>query len=353
MLRRMARIAVVTSHPPFAEGGHLVIARALVDALAARGHEATVMRTPQNRFGRQGAAYLSTWLTDVGLAHDGGRIDQVISLRFPSYAVRHERHVCWINHRMREYYDQWPRFRRSLSGRARLKEGVRRRIVHAADRYLLTRNVTRLYAQSRTIQARLARWGRIPADVVHPPAPPRPYRCDGYGDYVLVVSRLAPLKRVDLVVEALREPAASSVRCVILGDGQDRASLAARVAEYGLDGRVTVRGQVGEAELLDHLARCRAVCFPAAQEDYGLVTVEAFASAKAVVTCTDSGGPAELVADGVNGRVVAPEAPALAAALGALMDDAPLAERLGGAARRQADAMTWDRALDRLLLVRA
>ena len=185
----MARIAVVTSHPPFAEGGHLVIARALVDALTARGHEATVMLTPQNRFGRQGAAYLATWLTDVGRAHDGGRIDQVISLRFPSYAVRHERHVCWINHRMREYYDQWPRFHGSLSGRGRLKEGVRRRMVHAADRYFLTRNVTRLYAQSRTIQARLARWGRIHADVVHPPAPPRPYRCDGYGDYVLVVSQ--------------------------------------------------------------------------------------------------------------------------------------------------------------------
>ena len=348
----MARVAVVTSHPPFAEGGHLVIARALVDALTARGHEATVMLTPQNRFGRQGAAYLATWLTDVGQAHDGGRIDQVISLRFPSYAVRHERHVCWINHRMREYYDQWPRFRRSLSRRGVLKEGVRRRIVHAADRYLLTRNVTRLYAQSRTIQARLARWGRIDADVVLPPAPPRPYRCDGYGDYVLVVSRLTPLKRVDLVIDALREPAASSVRCVILGDGEERPALAARIEEHGLGSRVTLRGAVAEAELLDHLARCRAVCFPAAREDFGLVTVEAFASDKAVVTCTDSGGPAELVADGVNGCVVTPDPPALAAALGALMDDPALAERLGAAARRQADAMTWDGALERLLLVR-
>ena len=114
---------------------------------------------------------------------------------------------------------------------------------------------------------------------------------------------------------------------------------------------MTLRGAVAEAELLDHLAHCRAVCFPAAQEDYGLVTVDAFACAKAVVTCTDSGGPAELVADGVNGRVVTPDPPALAAALGALMDDLSLAERLGAAARRQADAMTWDGALQHLLLV--
>ena len=36
-------------------------------------------------------------------------------------------------------------------------------------------------------------------------------------------------------------------------------------------------------------------------EDYGFVTVETFASAKPVITPTDSGGPTELVQDGVSG----------------------------------------------------
>ena len=58
----MPRIAIVTSSPPFAEGGHLVIARSLVDALRAAGHDAAITVTPQNRFGRQGAAYLANWL---------------------------------------------------------------------------------------------------------------------------------------------------------------------------------------------------------------------------------------------------------------------------------------------------
>ena len=70
--------------------------------------------TPQNRFGRQMSAYLATWLTDVGQTADGHPVDGVISFRFPSYAVRHPRHVCWINHRMREYYDLWERFVRGL-----------------------------------------------------------------------------------------------------------------------------------------------------------------------------------------------------------------------------------------------
>ena len=76
-------------------------------ALREAGHGAELVVTPQNRFGRQGAAYLATWLTDVGMAQDGGRIDQVITLRYPAYAVRHDAQVCWLTHRMREYYDLW------------------------------------------------------------------------------------------------------------------------------------------------------------------------------------------------------------------------------------------------------
>ena len=110
-------------------------------------------------------------------------------------------------------------------------------------------------------------------------------------------------------------------------------------------------GQVSEAELLDHLGRCRAVCFPAIEEDYGLVTVEAFASRKAVITCTDSGGPTELVRNETNGLVVEPAASSLAVALARVSEDLLLAESFGTAALQQVTAMTWERALDRLLLV--
>ena len=347
----MARIAVVTSHPLFAEGGHLVIAAGLARALGEAGHDAAVWQTPQNRFGRQGAAYLATWLTDVGMTHDGRLVDQVISFRFPSYAVRHPAHVCWLNHRMREYYDQWPAFNAPLSARSRLKERVRRGLVHAADRYLLTHNVTRVFAQSKTVQERLERWGGIPSSVVYPPAMARDYRCDDYGDFVLVVSRLAPLKRVGLVLDALAEPVAAGVRCVILGDGGEMPALRQQLAAHGLESRVTLFGAANDAELVDHLARCRAVCYPALQEDYGLVTLEAFASAKPVITCLDSGGPTELVTDGGTGLVSAPDAASLGRALARLGDDRSLAERLGAAARTRAASITWERTVERLLLV--
>src|ERR1039458_6908777 len=144
----MARVAVVTSAPPFIEGGHLVIARALVGALREAGHAADLVTTPSNRFGRQASAYLATWLTDVGVTGDGTKVDQVISLRYPSYAVRHPAHVCWLNHTMREYYDLWDQFSAGLSPQGRLKERVRRALIHATDTYLFKHHVTKLCALS-------------------------------------------------------------------------------------------------------------------------------------------------------------------------------------------------------------
>jgi len=345
----VATVIVVTASPPFAEGGHLVMARELVRALEECGHRATMVVTPQNRFGRQGRAYLAAWCTDVSLGHEGRKVDQVISLRYPAYAVQHPRHVVWLNHRMREYYDLWDQFRQQLSYRAALKERVRRAILHRVDRHLLTRRVQRLFVISATVQARLQQWGGLRSEVLYPPPPTRPYRCDGYGDYLFGISRLTPLKRFDLVVRALAEPIAAGIRCVIAGEGTELDALARLRRQLDLDDRVELIGRIDEPTLLQHLAQCRAVVFPAFNEDYGFVTVEAFSSRKAVLTCRDSGGPAELVRDGQNGFVTEPTAESLARQMRAVMSDRSLAIRLGEAGAVDAAKMTWPDAVARLL----
>ena len=81
--------------------------------------------------------------------------------------------------------------------------------------------------------------------------------------------------------------------------------------------------------------------FPPILEDFGFVTVEAFASRKAVITCADSGGPAELVRDGVNGFVCDPTPKSLATAMTKLLDEPALAERLGEAALDTGSTLTW------------
>jgi glycosyltransferase involved in cell wall biosynthesis len=250
---------------------------------------------------------------------------------------------------MREYYDQWQAFSGTLSWKGRIKEEARRQLIHIADRYLLTRNVRKVYTQSRTISARLQRWGGIKSEPLYPPPPQRAYRCDRYGDYIFAISRLTPLKRLSLLIEALANPVADGIRCVIAGEGEDQQVLAHAIVTRGLASRVQLIGRIDDREMLQHFANCRAVCFPPYDEDYGFVTVEAFASRKPVVTCSDSGGPAELVIDNVNGKVCAPRPETLALALRELMDDAAVAERMGQAALEHVSTMTWSGAVSRLL----
>jgi glycosyltransferase involved in cell wall biosynthesis len=346
----VATLAVVTSSPASVEGGHLVIARALVTAARESGHDAHLVITPDCQFGRQASSYLGTWRTDIN-AVVGQRVDRVISLRYPSYAVRHPRHVCWLNHTMREYYDLWPRFSGALSPQGRLKERGKRVLIRAVDRWLLRHNVTKVVAQSRTVQRRLLADLGVSSDVLLPPPPQRAYRCDRYGDYLFAVSRLTPLKRLDLLIRALAHPAAGRARAVIAGEGESRTDLERLIASLGVGDRVTLTGRIADEEVLDHYARCRAVCFTPIEEDYGFVTVEAFSSRKGVLTCVDSGGPAELVRDGHTGTVCEPNPEALAGAIAHVMDDMAFAEQIGSAAAAQVATMTWPDAIRKLMIV--
>jgi glycosyltransferase involved in cell wall biosynthesis len=345
----VATICVVTSSPPFAEGGHLVMARELVRALNEEGHLAGLVVTPQNRFGQQASAYLAAWCTDVGFAHEERKVDQVISLRFPGYAVQHPRHVLWLNHRMREYYDLWDQFSSHLTWKQKIKERTRRAIIHRVDRHLLSK-MQRRFVISGTVQARLRRFGGIQSDVLYPPPPERDYRHDTYGDYLFGVSRLSPLKRFDLVLRALAEPMAASIKCVIAGEGAELDRLIKLRSHLELDHRVQFVGRLDEAGLIDHLARCRAVIFPPFNEDYGFVTVEAFMCGKPVITCHDSGGPAELVKNDESGFVTDATPEALAVAMRRLIDDRNLAMRMGETGRTDAMKMTWSGAIQKLLL---
>ena len=192
-------------------------------------------------------------------------------------------------------------------------------------------------------------WPSLESTVLYPPAPQRAYRCDGYDGGFLFVSRLTRLKRADVVIRAVAA-AERAVTLTIAGDGEDRGALERLASELGVADRVTFAGRLTDEQVVERLARCRAVVFPPLQEDYGFVTVEAFASRKAVVTCRDSGGPAELVADGISGYVCEPAPEAIAAALRRLMDDPGEAERMGGEAFAAGSRLTWPETVRQLIV---
>ena len=344
----MGRICVVTSDVPFVSGGHLTIARSLVLQLREFGYQADLVLTPQNRFGRQLSAYLANWLTDVGLTGEEERIDQVISLRFPSYAVRHPNHICWLNHRMREYYDLWETFYPTLGLKGRIKERTRRFLIHRIDNYLLKKKVKRLYALSKTIQSRLLRWGTIPSQVLYPPAPVRRYRTSAYQNFIFAVSRLDRLKRMDLLIDAFALVKNRGIGCLIAGEGREEGNLLRKIKEKGLEGRVRLLGRVDDNTLVDYYARCRGIFFGPFNEDYGFVTLEAFSSRKPVLTCEDSGGPAELVQDEVSGFVVPPLPAVIAERIDLMAEDPALCQRMGDKGFELTLQITWDKVVQEL-----
>ncbi|MFW6129229.1 MAG: glycosyltransferase family 4 protein [Candidatus Aminicenantaceae bacterium] len=349
-MKRGKRIGVVTSDVPFAEGGHLIIARSIIQALNEYGHEAALILTPQNRFGKQYQAYLATRLIDVEENGLGQRINQIISLRYPSYAVKHPWHVCWLNHRMREYYDLWDLLNSSLKLKSKIKQNINRKIFHFIDAYLLKHNVTKLYAQSRTIQSRLIKWGNITSTVLYPPPPPRNYRTDSYQNFIFSVSRLHELKRLDLLIDAFAYLKNKELKAFIIGVGPDKERLENKIKENHLENKVIMLGPADEQTVLDHYARCLAVFFAPLREDYGFVTGEAFSCKKAVITTSDSGGPSELVKNNQTGFIADPDPKKIAEKIDRLAEEKNLAEQMGQNAFEFISQLTWEKTIKTLIL---
>ncbi len=344
------RIAVITSDVPFVKGGHLIIAQSTVKALREYGYEADLILTPQNRFGSQFKAYLATRLIDFGEDGLGRKIDQVISFRFPSFAAKHSHHVCWLNHRMREYYDLWEMLLSQLSFQGKIKENIRRKITHVLDTFLLKHNVSKLWAQSKTIQMRLEKWGKIKAEVLYPPPPQRDYYTQSYQNFILAISRLHKLKRVDLLIEAFKHLKNKELKAVIIGQGPEEKNLIQKIKINGLEKRINLLGTADEKTILTNYAQCRAVFFAPLREDYGLVTTEAFACRKPVVTTFDAGGPTELVKNKENGFIVENKPEKIAEKLDQLADDQNLAENMGLKAFQFISQLRWDKTVEKLII---
>ncbi len=168
-------------------------------------------------------------------------------------------------------------------------EGLRR-----LDRVMADRT-DHFIAISNAVAARIRRsYGRS-AHVIHPPVRVdrfKPAAADQIGDHLLLVSRLAPYKRIDLAIRACNR---LRLRLRIVGAGRAEADLRAIAGPT-----IEFAGRIGEERLSAELAQCRAVLFPG-EEDFGLVPIEAQASGRPVLAYA-GGGALETVLPGETGE---------------------------------------------------
>jgi glycosyltransferase involved in cell wall biosynthesis len=237
-------------------------------------------------------------------------------------------HLCYCHTPMRYVWDRYDDYfgpgRVGLLGRLVVPAaaaGLRAWDTASAAR------VHRFAANSDYVAGRIRRCYGREAEVIPPPVdtdfftpgPDRP------GAYDLVVSALAPYKRLELALQAYR---GTGWTLRVVGTGPEDARLRALAPP-----EVEFLGGLPDAELREQYRACRAVLMPGV-EDFGIVPLEAMACGRPAVVFGEGGG-VETVEDGRTGLVFRePTAAALRAALATL--DSARFDRLALRARAEA-----------------
>ncbi len=339
------KILVLHANVPFETGGAELHVRALTAQLKSRGFEAELLQIPYKWYPKH-TLYdnMLLWrMTDLSAA-SSEKVDLVIGTKFPSYGAVHPNKVVWLIHQYRQAYDLYD----TPSGLSRDPDGEEiRRTVMRYDQAAL-KEAKLLYANSKNVAGRLKEYNNISSEpLYHPPALAGRYQSGDFGDYILSVGRLDPLKRNSLLLQALSH-CGKNVRAKIAGRGAEMEPLQKLAKKLGLEDRVDFLGFVPDEDLIRLYAGAFAVFFAPVDEDYGYITLEAFLSGKPVVTCVDSGGVLEFVQDGKSGYVCEVQPEMVAQAVQALFDDKEKGKQFGQAGFSVVKDISWDHVIDRL-----
>jgi glycosyltransferase involved in cell wall biosynthesis len=162
----------------------------------------------------------------------------------------------------------------------------------------------------------------------------------------LYLGRLKRYKGVDIAVRAVAEARRGGCDAVlqIAGQGDDRARLEREAQAAGAGEAVRFLGFVSEEDKRRLLREAWAVVLTSPKEGWGITNVEAAACGTPALA-SDSPGLRESVRHGETGLLVPHgDVRALAARMAELAGNPGLVARLGAAARRFAEGLTWDRA---------
>nr|WP_279237390.1 glycosyltransferase family 4 protein [Dyella sedimenti] len=164
--------------------------------------------------------------------------------------------------------------------------------------------------------------------------------------WLLAVGRLSIEKGYDLLIDAFSQLASSHPlwNLIILGEGPERSSLSAQISKLGLQQRVLMPGFVENPYRL--MKQADMYVLSSRYEGMPNALLEAMATGLPSVSFDCETGPAELIQDGVNGRLVeSGSVSALAASLGELM----VSPELRGLLAHRASRIREEHAIDLIL----
>lgn len=337
-------------------GGSEVYVESIATALAAAGHQVTVLCAAHDqapgdevtegvRFVRRGgklSVYPQALLRQ--LLRRLGTFDVVVDVQnglpFLSRLTGRTPVVVLVHHVHRE---QWPvvygpvRSRIGWWCESRLAPAVYRGCRYVAVSHATREELIELGVTARDIA------------VVHNGCePPLGSSDQDPAPRILVLGRLVPHKRVEHVLGAAAQLQAElpGLRVAVVGDGWWADELRADAVRRGVTDLVEFTGFVDEATKHAELARAWVLALPSLKEGWGLVVMEAAGYRVPTVAYATAGGVAESVQDGVTGLLAQDEA-GFVEALRRLLRDEELRTRLGRAAALRAAGFGWDEAARR------
>lgn len=151
---------------------------------------------------------------------------------------------------------------------------------------------THYVANSTVVAGRIKAFYGIDAEVIFPPVETHRFSLSEEDDeYFLIVSRLNPYKRIDLVIEAFNE---LGYPLVIIGDGPDKPILQKKARS-----NIRFLGRQPDHVVASYYSKCRALLFPG-EEDFGITPLEANAAGRPVIAY-HAGGALDTIIEGETG----------------------------------------------------
>jgi glycosyltransferase involved in cell wall biosynthesis len=199
-------------------------------------------------------------------------------------------HVAYVHSPMRYAWDLQHAYLRGSGMQKGVKGAVARSILHYMRLWDVrtAHGPDALIANSHFIARRIRKVYGREAHVIYPPVTLGEGEETERKPFFLTASRLVPYKNMDAIVRAFAD--LPDLRLVVAGDGPE----AARLRSMATD-NVVFEGFVGNERLRSLMASTRAFIF-AAEEDFGIVVVEAM-SEGAPVLALGRGGARESISD--------------------------------------------------------
>ena len=306
------RVAIIHDWLPEVGGAEMVLAEmlkvfpgadlySLIDFIPAAEREFLLGKQVQTTFLQHLPAvrrFYRAYLPLMPLAVEHIDLAQYQLVISSSYAVAkgvitgpEQLHLCYCHSPIRYAWDLQEQYLLQSGNATGLRGLLARALLHYVRIWdsRTSNGVDAFATNSRFVARRIWKVYRRRSRVIYPPveAVP-PYSCGSISGepFYLSLGRLVPYKRVDLIVESFRKM--PHLKLIVIGDGPERAQI-----EKTLPKNVTLLGRQPREIVRQHLQYAKALIF-AAEEDFGIVPVEAQALGTPVIAY-GKGGACETV----------------------------------------------------------